>query len=72
MDGVAVIIIEDKDVVVASGGRDNEAASLIGAYLASDGLAVGVDVVGALGLRCIRSGLQVGRAVSDGRRRISA
>jgi hypothetical protein len=63
VNGVTVVIIEDEDVVVASGGRDNEAASLIGAYLASDGLTVGVDVVGALDLRCIIVGLQVGRGV---------
>ena len=71
MNGVTVVVIEDEDVVVASGGRDNEAASLIGAYLASDDLAVGADVVGALGLRFIVNGLRAGHG-SDGQRRISA
>jgi hypothetical protein len=57
MDGVAVVVIEDKDVVVATGGRHNEAAGLVGTYLASDGLAVGADVMGAVMMRLMKSGL---------------
>jgi hypothetical protein len=56
VNGVAVIIVEDKDVVVATGGRHDEAAGLVGAYLASDGLAVSVDVMGAF-RRLMKDGL---------------
>ena len=45
MNGVAVIIVEDEDVVVATGGWNYKTASLIRAYLAS---AVGVDVMCAV------------------------
>ena len=48
MDGVAVIIVEDKDVVVATGGWNYKTAGLVGADLASDGLAVGVNAMGAV------------------------
>ena len=48
MDGVAVIIIEDEDVVVATGGWNYKTAGLVGAYLASDGLAVSVNAMGAV------------------------
>jgi hypothetical protein len=59
VEGVAVIIVEDKDVVVATGGRHDEATGLVGAYLASDGLAAGVDVLGAF-RRLMKDGLQRG------------
>ncbi len=48
MDGVAVIVIEDEDVVVATGGWNYKTAGLVGAYLASDGLAVSVNAMGAV------------------------
>jgi hypothetical protein len=60
MDGVAVVIIEEKNVVVATRGRYNEEAGLVKSYLASDGLAVGVDVMGAVIGRLMEDGLQRG------------
>ena len=48
MDGVVVIMVEDEDVVVATGGWNYKTSSLVRAYLASDSLVVGVDVMGAV------------------------
>ena len=48
MDGVAVIVVEDEDVIIATDGGYNKTTGLIGTDLASDGVAVGVDVVCAV------------------------
>ena len=47
MDGVAVVVVEKEDVVVAADGWDNKATCLIGANLAGYGVAVGVDLMSA-------------------------
>jgi hypothetical protein len=65
MDGIAVVVIQDEDVVVATGGGDDKATGLIRANLASDGLAVGVDVVGAMIGWLMKSGL--GRGYNSGK-----
>jgi hypothetical protein len=44
---VAIVVIEDKHVGIAGAGGSEEAASLIGEYLASDGFAGGVEEMGA-------------------------
>ena len=41
-----VVVIEKENVVVAADGRDNKTTGLIGANLTSDGVAVGVDLMG--------------------------
>ena len=56
MDGVAVIIVEDEDVVVTTGGWNYKTSCLIRTYLASDSLAVGVDVMGAVIRRLMVTG----------------
>ena len=48
MNGVAVVVVQKEDVIITADGRDDETAGLIGADLASDGVAVGVDLVGAM------------------------
>ena len=48
MDGVAVEIVQNKNVVVAACGWNNKTASLIQFDVAGDGAAVGVYHVGAL------------------------
>ena len=48
VDGVAIVVVKEEDVVVAADGWDNKATCLVGAYLSSDCLAVGVDVVCAM------------------------
>ena len=51
MDGVTIIIIEDEEIVVSASGGDNESSGLVGANVAGDGTAIGVDCVGTeLGL----------------------
>ena len=48
MNGVAIIVIKDEDVVVAACGRYDETACLIGADVSCHGLAFSVDVVSAM------------------------
>ena len=48
MNGVAVIVVKEENVVVAANGRDNKTTGLIGANLTSDGVAVGVDLMGSM------------------------
>ena len=48
MNGVAVVVAQHEDVIVAADGRDNKATSLIRSDLSGDGVAVGVDVLCAL------------------------
>jgi hypothetical protein len=48
MDGVAVVIIEQEDVVVAADGWDYETTGLVGADLTGDGVTVCVDLMGAM------------------------
>ena len=48
MDRVAVVVVEEENVVVAADRLDNKTTSLIGANLASDGMAVGEDLMGAV------------------------
>jgi hypothetical protein len=48
VDGVAVIVVEDKNAIVSTDGWYNKMTSLIRSYLASDGLAVVVDVMCAM------------------------
>jgi len=45
---IAIVVVKEEDVVVAADGWDNKATCLVGAYLSSDCLAVGVDVVCAM------------------------
>jgi hypothetical protein len=48
MDRVAIVVIEEEDVVVATDGGYYKATSLIGANLAGDGMAVSINVMGAM------------------------
>ena len=48
VNGVAIVVIEEEDIVVAADGRYNKSTCLIRANLAGDGVAVGVDVMGAM------------------------
>ena len=56
MDGVAVIIVKDENVIAAADGWYNKTTSLVRPYLASDGLAVGVDVVCPMIRTLLKSG----------------
>jgi hypothetical protein len=49
-DGIAVIVVEDHDIVVAIGGWGDEAASLVSVDLTSGLEGRGVEVVGAFAL----------------------
>ena len=44
---IAVIVVDDEHVVVSARGWENKAAREIAEYLASDGAAVGEDIMGA-------------------------
>jgi hypothetical protein len=61
VNGVAVVVVEDEDVIVATGGGNDEATRLVGAYLSGDGFTLCVDVMSAmvrtfLKNRCHRQG----------------
>ena len=48
MNGIAIVVVKDEQVIIAAGGGNDKAPSLVQANVAGDGSTICVDMVGAL------------------------